>query len=328
MDLEIGDELTSSSGAVTLKGRCGKAVFVFKGQFRVRFLQLSNDRCGLFDYSKTNSQMNVKSSAPTSVRSGETRMFSNFTQYEIRITSNGRRRRTRQWIVYEGEIDVQSRGFSKTVRGGEKLVATGTVLPSIQKIAPEDIEQAATVYARIDVSQTNISDAQELERAFAKLRKLRIEVLADPKNEQKQTLLANGQRELGIPDNDLGPQPEGQANEWNGTLERDTKTTIDFTLTNNCQKASRFRLILKNLPFIRLPSVFEYDIRGRAKIDTPLEFDTTGMKPGVYQGVVDCICVNCETDCPRCVGLQINLKVIDKQPQSNTSKERNPPLSQ
>ncbi len=75
MALEMGDELISKGGRVTVKARCGNATdLVLSGPFRVRFLRPNNQGCNVYNYPVPGGRLNVSSSVPTNVQSGDIRL--------------------------------------------------------------------------------------------------------------------------------------------------------------------------------------------------------------------------------------------------------------
>jgi len=202
MELKAGDELSSNATRLIVAIKCGTATELkVSAPFRVRFL-INNTGCNLYHYPKQGALLNVTSSVPTSVRSGETRLASKRTQYEIKTIGISRGGLVQEWLVYEGEVSIQ--GGEASVRAkepviveqGEKLVTQGPTRVSREKITAEDIQATADIYASVDASRAKVSDPGTV---FLKLRKLYQEVLADPTNNVKRVNLVNEQKSLGIP---------------------------------------------------------------------------------------------------------------------------------
>jgi hypothetical protein len=282
--------------------------------------------------------MNVRSSVPTNVRSGETRLASMRTRYEIKFRRK-RKSLTGEWIVYEGEVTVKTPTTLTTIRQGEELVAQAASDQLFHTIASENLRGAATAYAKIDVSQTNISNREELQSTFLKLQTLHLEVLADPNNRSKRINLKSEQIRLGIPSEELKlrdnptpisnpevgakpaigakKEPAAETRVWNVALMVKTKTTDTLPVVNPCFKMHRMRVTLKNLPFAHLLSSADIEVSGRGKTELRFEFDTIGVKAGNYRGQVVFDCLDCsgDDDClvrPRDL-LQVIVNIQDKK---------------
>jgi hypothetical protein len=198
MALQVGDRLVSNSKTLTVRLNCGAGEFTVTAPFRLTLISKPGNSCYV-NYQSVGGQMNVIDSGVTGVVTGAARMVSGGTIYGIKSTRVGKRGLKWEWIVYDGKVMVQTGVTAKTVEKDQKLVATGRAAPSIQRVAPEDIRQAAAAYARIDVSQANISNPQEREKAFVRLQALHQDVLAEPDNQRKRINLLNEQNRLGIP---------------------------------------------------------------------------------------------------------------------------------
>jgi hypothetical protein len=159
--------------------------------------------CSFYHYPIPGDALNVQSTAPTEVtsrdKSGERRLASKRTQYEIKTTTSGI-----EWLTYEGEVAVVT-GVrpmplkEETLKQGEKLIAEGSDMIR-QKITAEDLFETATIYATVDVSRANVSNPGTV---LPVLQKLHQDLLADPTSRVKQINLVNKQKELGIPAKDI-----------------------------------------------------------------------------------------------------------------------------
>ncbi|MBC8030113.1 MAG: hypothetical protein H7Z16_08370 [Pyrinomonadaceae bacterium] len=208
MALNMGDELISESGTVTVKARCGTATdLVLSGPFRVRFLRPNNKGCKIYSYPKAGGSVNVSSSVPTNMQSGEIKLGTQHTIYEVKTQLVTRTKLPRasskmleqQLIAYDGKVSARLPRSSKPVivEEGKKIVTAGTAVARVD-ITTQDIERTASAVARIEISQSAVPDAAR-PAAFLRLKALHQEVLADPNSRPKLINLVNEQHGLGIP---------------------------------------------------------------------------------------------------------------------------------
>jgi tetratricopeptide (TPR) repeat protein len=349
MALQVGDRLVSNSKTLTVRLNCGAGEFTVTAPFRVTLISKPGNSCYV-NYQSVGGQMNVIDSGVTGVVSGAAFMRSGGTIYGIKSTRIGRQGFKREWIVYDGKVRVQTGATTKTVEKGEKLVATGRATASIQRIAPEDIQQAATAYAKIDVSQSNISDPQEREKAFVRLQALHQDFLAEPDNQPKRMKLLNEQDRLGIPPSPqrrllstptptpiptpaptLTPTPtpaptptptprptpiSGPTEPPTWNVPANTKTVVPLKLQNACDQTHKLRVTLKGLSFVHVVANAEPTITAGGTVEARFEVDTTRAKPRIYTGVVVLSCMDCSQSevCNR-GELQVRINVTDKKPE-------------
>lgn len=301
MDLEIGDKLISERRQLSAKIKCGKATLTAWAPFRLQFKDNPQKTCYMgYSSTKTGGRLLVEASGPTGVLGpGAARMESANTLYEIRINKVGRRAE-RQWLVYEGKVTVRTRRrVVTTVKEGEKLVTTKAGAAATQRITRADIELAAQLYARVDVSQLPVNVGKGMrEAAFVRLQTLHEAVLANPKNQEPQRQLVNEQQRLGIPVEAANEVPESnpRTHRVDFTLNSNAKTTKPIPVFA-CKKSHRFQIRLGNLPFARLVSPAEDTVAAGQDTRFLVEFDTTGIKPGNYQGEIFADCLDCVDDC-------------------------------
>jgi hypothetical protein len=296
MNVEIGDELIGVTGAVTVKVRCNNsAELALSGRFRIRFLRATARECNLHFQGTGKASMIVNASGPTNVQSGEIRLASSRTRYEIRTAEGGildALKLATEILVYEDAVVTTSTGSSKVVKveEGEKLAAKGISAPTIQKLKKEDLRRAAETYARLDVSQ--ISNVRDLIAAYSKLVGLHLGVLASPHDQTKLMALITAQREFSIadPSSVLEPTTPG-VKEYK--VNSGASLVQQFSMGNGCKSPIIMRLTLNNAPFARLVSSAEGAILAGGQKAWTIQFDATGLKPGVYVVELEFTCVDC-----------------------------------
>ena len=304
MEFKIGDRLISDRRKLNARIQCGKATLTAWAPFRLEFKANPPLKTCYVGYSsKPGGGLIVHASGPTGVLGpGAAKMESANTRYGITF-DRVRGRPRKQWLVYEGKVTVRSGRSIATVTEGEKLVAKKAGTLATQKITSADIQQAARVYASMDVSQMPPSYGKGVrEAAFVRLQTLHQAVFSNPKNQEHQLRLADEQKSFGIPVAE------------SDRLKSDPKTRhLDFTLKPNttttkvigvlgCKKALRFQITLKNLPFARLVSAAEGAVAAGQDTEFLVEFDASGLKPGIYQGEILVPCLDCYDDCVDWVG--------------------------
>jgi hypothetical protein len=219
MDLGLGDELISNSGMVTVKVSCGTGTnLILSGSFHVRFFRPSNAGCKIYSYPKPGSRLNVSTFAPTDVQSGEVKLASKRTKYEIvvaprqpyKIVLTGRPGKQRPVRPPNNSVSQEIKAFEdpvvvrmgrrlSVIPQGEKITASGNKISSNDRIKPADVRAAASEYTKIDMSQLPPDTTKEVrDVAYVNLLDLHAEVLADPHNVEKQRQLANKQRQYRI----------------------------------------------------------------------------------------------------------------------------------
>ena len=316
MDFKVGDRLISDRRKLNARIKCGKATLTAWAPFRLEFKDNPLKTCYVGYSSKPGGGLIVQASGPTGVLGpGAAKMESANTRYGITI-DRVRGRPRQQWLVYEGQVTVRSGRSIATATEGEKLVATKTGALATQKITSADIQQAARVYASMDVSQMPPSYGKGArEAAFVRLQTLHQAVFSNPKNQEHQLRLANEQKILEIPiaewDQRLTPGPK--TNRVDLTLKPNSRTTKSIPV-HACKTAHRFQVTLNNLPFARLMSPAEGLVAAAQDTEFLVEFDTTGMKTGIYQGEILAPCLDCNDVCAYWIGrLIVSVNVSDEQ---------------
>jgi|GEM_PF-5743177 len=297
MSLEVGDELIGNTGAVAVKVRCNSAEAALSGKFRVRMLPSPGSACNLHFHGSAGARLNITASGPTTVVSGALTLGTRRTSYEIRIPekrggrvadlfSRGVMPTTK---VFEGVAVVQSPLFSGAVKEGEKVAFN-----AIERISPQDILQAAEVYAGLDVIHANVVSEKELDAAYKKLRGLHSDVLENPGDESKLILLTRTQQELGVPTSDVGVHPRQSADSLKPeSLKVNEKQIRTFDVDNGCRSAATWRLTVSKAPFVRLVSPADVVPRPGGPGEWKLMYDASGLQPGTYTGEIMVMCVDC-----------------------------------
>src|SRR6266404_3008927 len=194
MSLSIHDELRSPVGAVTLEVVCRSgSILKFSGPFRVVFEAPNSLDCA---FSLLNGNVDVLTNQPTSVMSANARLAQKRTQYAVSVSRTDRGP-DQEWIVYEGEVEIQTELVEKSVDAGKKLLIKAGESPLAREIEPADVSRAANVYARLDVSQwADVGDLSR-QRIYAGLQVLHAKVLGSPKDVQARISLARAEMGLG-----------------------------------------------------------------------------------------------------------------------------------
>ena len=350
MALQVGDKLISNSRTLTVRLECGAGKFTVSAPFRLTVISTGGKKCSV-GYESVGGQLNVTDSGPTGVLSGATSMVSGGTIYGIKSTRLGKRGFRREWIVYDGKVSVKAGVTATTVENGQKLVATGRTALSIQRIVPEDIRQAAEAYAKIDVSQANISNPREREKAFVRLQALHQEILTAPNNQLNRIKLRDMQRELGVsdvafvatetkPTVETKPPVETKSpvetklpvetkpltglSVWQVELNANATTVESLSLGNPCKTMVRVK-ITAHVPFAHLISEHEIEIPAVGASEIRVEFNTRGRKSGDYKGELVLSCLNC-SKADNCAAIRkripVNVHVKNGQVESTPVADR------
>lgn len=96
------------------------------------------------------------------------------------------------------------------------------------------------------------------------------------------------------------PPTQSSAQPWDaGTQYPDKELTSNLTITNDCKKTHSFSITVE-APFLSLKGVTHVMVPGKKSVNLPAVFDTRGMAPGDYTGLVTVLCLDCE-EVPPCV---------------------------
>jgi hypothetical protein len=250
-------------------------------------------------------------------------------------------------IAYEDPVEVKvGRLSTLVVKRGEKVVTTG-VVPRVVNMTTQDIEQTASVEARIEVSQLPPSYSQQARsEAFSKLKALHQNALANPETQPEQMNLRDELIRLGIPPANLATSPSERTVDatppgdnkppantkpptdvkpptdtkpptdiksptgpgvWRVELNANTKTVKPLVLNSACKTMVRIKITAK-LGFAHLLSGDEIEIAPGGDTEISVEFDTTRTKPGVYKGELLFACLTC-SDGDNCFGIRKRVPV-------------------
>ncbi|MGZ5484106.1 MAG: SdrD B-like domain-containing protein, partial [Pyrinomonadaceae bacterium] len=94
-----------------------------------------------------------------------------------------------------------------------------------------------------------------------------------------------------------GQQPDSSV--WAVNLGVNARVNSEVTIQNSCRGEHTFAVTPRNLPFLKLTDKPEVKVRGGSVEKLKALFDTAGMGPGTYEGVVEITCVTCQKD-PAC----------------------------
>jgi tetratricopeptide (TPR) repeat protein len=194
MRLSLNDELRGL-GSVRLEVTCDSGTPMnFSGPFRVIFITRNGEACGIHLFS---GDVNVLSSRSTTVVSGAAKLATKRTQYGMSIRRTGKGY-AQDWMVYEGEAEIQVGDFVRTLGAGDKLVIREGQSPLAKRIEQPDISRAADIYARLGVVEGKAIGNEDRQRLYQQFRDLNTAVLSNPKDVEARVLLATAEIERGI----------------------------------------------------------------------------------------------------------------------------------
>jgi tetratricopeptide (TPR) repeat protein len=189
MEVRANDLVVCRSGNAILQLNSGPdTIFTASGPFRFALLEPKGMAMRVWVFTGNG---DMQSNYPTCLISGETRMGPQCTEYSIRLrrTSEGP---TREYLVYEGEVNVSSPGLDKRISTGQKLSVNPRGAPVARQIDFEDIDRIVNVYSQVDVSKAERSGTVgfDRDRLYERYRSLYTSVFQDPKNPLKRADLA------------------------------------------------------------------------------------------------------------------------------------------
>jgi hypothetical protein len=91
-------------------------------------------------------------------------------------------------------------------------------------------------------------------------------------------------------------QAEQKKAVWEVTVAANTRARSDIKVRNNCEREHTFTVEPHDLPYIQLPAPPTITVPGRVVQNMPVTFDTTGMRPGQYEGYLRVKCETCRYD--------------------------------
>jgi hypothetical protein len=205
--LQIGDELRSERTGTILELRCGNSAspIVLTDKFRVAVLPPSSQNtCATNLLAGTALVTAVQPGEE--VRAGEVAMVSKSTMYEVTVRRGEGGAGVSGIAVFDGEVAligalgsaVAKAIADRTVRAGQKLsVRQSTAV--WDRIGERDIAEAATLFARLDLSRIpETLSRTERRQAYDNLRETYRQVLARPGTGTPHLQLAARHLEYGI----------------------------------------------------------------------------------------------------------------------------------
>ncbi len=81
--------------------------------------------------------------------------------------------------------------------------------------------------------------------------------------------------------------------EWRFSLKQNQTAKSNIDVRNICFKRHRFQIELRDLPFMRLLDSPTFSVDPRNRYALPVEFNSTGLKAGEYEGAVLVRCMTC-----------------------------------
>ena len=80
---------------------------------------------------------------------------------------------------------------------------------------------------------------------------------------------------------------------WNVTVAPNTRANSAITIRNRCKGTHSFTVTPRDVPYFQLTGDPTTSVPGRSDKKVPVTFNSTGMRPGEYQGSVAVSCENC-----------------------------------
>lgn len=312
MNLEIGDELIGNDQAVKVKVRCNNSAdLVLSGKFRVRFLRATAVGCTPFYfYGGSGARMIVKADAPTNIQSGETKLASKRTIFELRLpvdidgavpAKNGSG--NPDILVYQHEVIVTANDFTGPLTEGKKLESGGTAGRTIMQLRPQDFQLAARAFATVDMGEIekrrrdfvcpDCAKYFDYKGPYTKLRDLYQKLLEHP--DRANLIEVENQREhYGLKPNFPDPSLEPPEDAAALVLKPGQKLTVPVPLDNQCSKSIKLRAKLSVTTFARLISPADQVGAPHSQVIWQIEVDAKALAPGTYLADLEFSCVDCE----------------------------------
>src|SRR5205085_2404227 len=89
-------------------------------------------------------------------------------------------------------------------------------------------------------------------------------------------------------------QPGNQF-EWRFSLKPNQIVSSTITTENTCRKRHRFEIVSQP-PFMSLAGESSFFVKPLSRHIFPVRFDSNGLKPGLYEGVVTVRCLSCSQE--------------------------------
>jgi len=86
---------------------------------------------------------------------------------------------------------------------------------------------------------------------------------------------------------------------WEVKLAADSQARSNVEVRNDCSGNQSFTAIPRNVPYLQLPAPPTVTVAGRSSRNMPVSFNTAGMRPGQYEGILDVKCDTCRYE-PGC----------------------------
>ncbi len=84
--------------------------------------------------------------------------------------------------------------------------------------------------------------------------------------------------------------------DWRFSVPQDKISSTTLTTKNVCFKRHRFSVELQNLPFITLQGPAKFSVDAGTEHVVPVQINTTGLKPGDYEGTAVIKCADCRKE--------------------------------
>ncbi|HJR08102.1 MAG TPA: family 16 glycosylhydrolase [Pyrinomonadaceae bacterium] len=99
--------------------------------------------------------------------------------------------------------------------------------------------------------------------------------------------------------NGSASQASQQPAAWEVKIAANAQARSNVQVRNFCSGSHTFKAVPQDLPYLQLPTPPTATAPGRSVQNMPVTFNTAGMQPGQYEGVLNIMCVDCPAE-PGC----------------------------
>src|SRR5215831_8439547 len=85
--------------------------------------------------------------------------------------------------------------------------------------------------------------------------------------------------------------------EWRFSIKANQTASSNITARNVCRQPHRFEIVMQELPpFMRVQGETMFSVPPSGQHMVPVQFDSTGLSPGMHEGRVNIHCLTCRTE--------------------------------
>lgn len=197
-ELGVGDELRSSTGAVSVQLTCaGGSRITLAERFRIVVAPAGDKDCSI---DLLNGAAQFLSEQPTGGTVGETSFATESTQYEVRIGRDRDGGLRREVNVFDGRVVAAAPERRQVLDASAKLVIQADRWQTA-RVEPRDVARTAALYARVDASRIPRprGEEEDVRAAYASLERAHAQVLARPQEPAARVRLAAQQVQYAMP---------------------------------------------------------------------------------------------------------------------------------